>query len=93
MRIINSLWLLVIIDCIYNLYTVWCLKSEIQRMWHSLFLLIFSYLLYLLEIDYVDLVAITVTRVDSLFILTSFVGNVLLLVCSIIKANKTNEHK
>ena len=87
MQIIKLLWLFILIDCVINAWTI-LLKKNISYLWHSLFLLIFSGLLFLLEIDYADLALITVSRGESLLSAAAIAVVLVLFALSIYKMNK-----
>lgn len=88
MQLFRLLWLLIIGYCVLVSLLFW-LKGKILFIIHCVFLFLLTYLLFLLEIDYVDLALISMNQFEALLFIISVLSCVLLLVIGLIKINKT----
>ena len=88
MQLFRLLWLLIIGYCVLVGLLFW-LKGKLFFIIHCVFVFLLTYLLFLLEIDYVDLALISMNQFEALLFIISVLSCVLLLVIGLIKINKT----
>lgn len=88
MQLFRLLWLLIIGYCVLVGLLFW-LKGKFFFIIHCVFLFLLTYLLFLLEIDYVDLALISMNQFEALLFIISVLSCILLLVIGLIKINKT----